>query len=300
MRDRLLRATKTVPKLSGGVDAARRLEFLSPRRRASIQPIFEKPSDYVLLSLRQVARRLHADPSTVLRTLRALGFRQYAEFRAYLHERVVAFATSAEPTEYRPRGSGVLNLIRSSVACDINNLKEFQNSLDPARVIAIAKRVWAARRIVILAGDMTASLGMYLEYTLAMLGFNAASASTPGEMVHRTRAVRKQDVVFAITYRRGLAHTVEALQQASEKGAYCIGISDSYLSPIVKLCNEFFITPTDRVAFADSYTSGMALINVTLVAVANQKRQLTNRLLREAAKEQRTGRRFFVKDRNGI
>ena len=276
-------------------DVGRRLDFLSPQRRKLVQPILDKPSEYVLLSLRQVARKLRADPSTVLRSIRALGFHQYAEFRAYLHERVVAFATSAEPIEYRPRGGGLADLIRSSVDCDIGNLKELLHSLEPPRVIAVAKKIWAARRVVVLAGDMTASLGTYCAYTLAMLGFNVFSASTPGEMVHRTRSLNSQDVAIAITYRRGLAYTVDGFQQASQKGAYCVGLSDSHLSPIAPLANEFFITPTDRVAFADSYCSCMALINVILVAVANQRRNVTTKLLEEAAVEQRTGRRFFKK-----
>ncbi len=280
-------------------DVSRRLEFLPAQRRKSIEPILSKPGDYVLLSLREVARKLHADPSTILRTVHALGFRHYADFRGYLHERVIAFATSAEAIDYKPRYSGILGLIRSSVDCDLSNLKELQNSLDPARILAVANKLWRARKIVILAGDMTASLGMYFEYTLSMLGFNAVAASTPGEMVHRTRSLGKPDVIVAITYRRGLVYTVEAVQQASRKGAYCVGVSDSFLSPIAAICDAFFITPTDRVAFADSYTSGMAFINATLVAVANRRRKAVDRLLEEAAEEQRTGRRFYIKE-NGV
>lgn len=284
------------PSSKNGWDVARRLEFLPQQRRKSIEPILKKPGDYVLLSLREVARKLHADASTILRTVHALGFAHYSDFRAYLHERVVAFATSAEPIDYKPRYSGIGGLIRSSVDCDLNNLKELQVSLDSSRVSAIARKLWSARKVVILAGDMTASLGMYFDYTLSMLGFNVAVASTPGEMVHRTRSLGKVDVAIAITYRRGLVYTVEAFEQASRKGAYCIGISDSSLSPIAPVSDEFFITPTDRVAFADSYVSGMAFINAFLVAVMNQNRAAVDRLLKEAAEEQRTGRRFYGRE----
>jgi DNA-binding MurR/RpiR family transcriptional regulator len=277
-------------------DVKRQLEFLPSERRQSIQAIFDKPSEYVLLSLRQVARKLHADPSTILRTLRALGFRHYADFRSYLHERVVAFATSSEPVEYTLPRSGVVGIVRSSVDCDLRNLKELRNSLDPNRVQQVAKRLWAARRIVIVAGDMTASLGAYLEYTLSMLGFNVFRASSAGEMMHRTRSVRKQDVVIAITYRRGLVYTVEAFKQASKKGAYCVGISDSFLSPLVELSDQFFITPTDRAAFADSYASGMAFINALLTAVVNVRRKDADAILKETAEEQRTGSRFYTRE----
>jgi DNA-binding MurR/RpiR family transcriptional regulator len=278
-----------------GADVTRRLERLPTQRRKSVQPIFEKPGDFVLLSLRQIARKLHADPSTVLRTLRVLGFDHFADFRAYLHERVVAFATSSEPV-YVPSQSGPLGLIRSSIECDLNNLKELADSLDPAKFMAVAKRVWEARRVVVLTGDMAVSLGTYFEYTLCMLGLNASRASTAGEMVHRTRALGKHDVVIAITYRRGLAHTVEAFRHASRNGAFCVGISDSYLSPLVDFSDEFFITATDRVSFADSYVSGMALLNAMLVAITSERPAASRALIQETAEEQRTGHRFYSKE----
>jgi RpiR family transcriptional regulator, carbohydrate utilization regulator len=273
-------------------DISQRLEFLPASRRESIRPVFEKPGDYVLLSLRQIAKKLRADPSTVLRTLRALGFRHFADFRTYLHERVVAFATSSEPL-YAPSHSGPLGFIRSSVECDLDNLKRLKSSLEPGKVMTVAKRLWAARKIVVLSGDMTASLGRYLEYTLSMLGLSPFTATTPGEMIHRTRSVDRRDVVLAITYRRGLAHTVEAFQQASRKGAYCVGVSDSHLSPLMEFCDDFFVTSTDRVAFADSYVCGMAFINALLAAMVKLKTRSSHALLKETAEEQRTGQRFY-------
>jgi DNA-binding MurR/RpiR family transcriptional regulator len=277
----------------GDREIFRRLEFLPTHRRSSLQPVFDKPREYVLLSLRQLAHNLRLDPSTLLRVLRSLGFRQFADFRAYLHERAVALATSIEAMEQRPQHSGLPGLIQSSLDRDLNNLRELRNSLDPEKVVSLAKRIWSARRVVVLAGDMTASLGSYFEYTHAMLGFNMVSATTPGEMIHRTRPLNKQDVVIAITFGRGLIHTVEALRQASRKGAHCAGISDSYLSPIVGLCKDFFVTPTDRISFANSYASAMAFINALLVAVTNLKRQTIYDRLKEVTAEQQTGARFY-------
>ena len=88
---------KLSSRLAGDGNISIRLDALQGQRRKVIQPIFDRPRDYVLLSLRQMARKLGEDPSTLLRTIRALGFRHYSEFRAYLHDRVVTFATSLEP-----------------------------------------------------------------------------------------------------------------------------------------------------------------------------------------------------------
>ncbi len=275
------------------IEIARKLGSLSDQQRGFLQPIFEHPRDYTLLSLRQVARKLNVDPSTLLRWLRGLGFHQYADFRLYLHERGIAMATSIEGLENAPLRTGVSGLVQSALDGDLKNLNALRGAMDPPRLVATAKKLWTARRIVILAGDMSASLGVYLEYTLSMIGLDALYAATPGEMVHRTRSMRKDDVLIAITYGRGHSYTIQALEQGSRKGAYCVGISDNYLSPLVDMCDEFFITPTDRVSFAISYTSAMAFMNALLVVVTSLKKAALRPVLDEISEEQRTGGRYL-------
>jgi DNA-binding MurR/RpiR family transcriptional regulator len=288
---------KTTGPASDG-DISVRLNAMQSQRRKVIQSIFDHPREYVLLSLRQMARKLGQDPSTLLRTIRALGFKHYRDFRTYLHNRVVTFATSLEAMEQRGRSrrAGVAGLIEESIERDAENIRQLRSSLDPARVIAVAKRISGARKVLILAGDMVASLGRYFEYTLSMVRANVVIAVTPGEMVHRVRFVGKQDVVIAITHRRGLRQTVEAFESASKAGAYCVGISGGSLSPLVSFSDDFFVTPIDCVSFADSYAAGMAFINAMLVAVTNQRRSATTELLKKIAEEQRTGERFYFKE----
>ncbi len=290
---KITKTSKTMIKRD--IEIARKLDSLSAQQREFLQPVFDHPRDYILLSLRQVARKLDVDPSTLLRWLRGLGFHQYADFRVYLHERGIAMATSIEGLQNAPQRTGLPGLIQSSIDGDLKNLNALQEGMEPPRLLAVAKKIWSARRIVILAGDMSASLGIYLEYTLSMIGLDVLYATTPGEMVHRTRSMRNDDVLIAITYGRGHSYTVEACTQASKKGAYCVGISDNYLSPLVDLSNEFFITPTDRVSFATSYTSAMAFLNALLVVVTSLKKDFLRPVLDEISEEQRTGGRFYLK-----
>jgi RpiR family carbohydrate utilization transcriptional regulator len=277
-------------------DISRRLELLPSNRRAPIQRIFQQPNDFVLLSLRQLAHKLKEDPTTLSRAIRALGFQQYADFRSYLHERAVTYATSTDSLEPVSSRKGLPGLIESSLERDIKNLVELRKNLNFAEMTTVARKLWTARRIIVLASDMGVSLGAYLQYTLSMTGLAPLFVTTPGQMIHQTRSSAKSDVVIAITYGRGLRYTVEGLQQASRKSAYCVGISDTLLSPIARYCRSFFLIPTDRVAFSDSYTASMGFMNALLVAVANTGPRSIYGILKEVAEEQRTGARFFLKD----
>ena len=133
-----------------------------------------------------------------------------------------------------------------SLEQDFKNLQGLKNSLDAQRLVALAKRFHEARRIVILAADLAAHLAGYLEYQISLLGLPIFAATSAGRILHLVRSVNKQDLVIAISFRRGLRQTVEGAEQARANGAYCVGIADTYLSPLARECNEIFWRPSNR------------------------------------------------------
>jgi DNA-binding MurR/RpiR family transcriptional regulator len=100
-------------------------------------------------------------------------------------------------------------------------------------------------------------------------------------------------VVIAISFRKGLRQTVEGLQQARKKGAYCVGITDTYVSPIARFSDQFFLASIEAPPFGGSYTAPMALMNAILVSCANYRRSRTLSLLRTADEEERHGARWY-------
>jgi len=185
-------------------------------------------------------------------------------------------------------------LIRNSLDRDLQNLKQLRSELDPSRIVAVAKKLHESGRIVIIAGDMAVSLSNYLDYNLGMLGFDSVAATSPGEITHRIRHLKDSDVVIAISFGRGLRQTVEGLRQARSVNAYCIGISDTLISPVVRYSDQFFRTSTEKVMFADSYVASMAFLNALLVSCASVKRRRTVSILKKAEEEQRSGYRWYT------
>src|SRR6516225_2923586 len=87
---------KSVPRGSATINLAERIDQLSIKRQEIIRPILEHPREYVLLSVRAMAGRLHTDPATIVRIVRGLGFGSYREFQKHLHEVSLAYATSLD------------------------------------------------------------------------------------------------------------------------------------------------------------------------------------------------------------
>lgn len=275
-------------------DLAKTFGLLSPKRRELFRPVLENPRDYVLLNVRELAQKLKVDPATALRVAMKMGFGSYREFQHYLHELSVSQATSLDTMgTSKTKGSDLSAHVREAVDVDVRNLQKFRNTLDTDRIAAVAKKIHRAKRIIILGGDLATNLVGFLHYHLILLGFPALTATSSGEAAHLSGSSGKDDLLIAISFRRGLRQTVEGLRQARANGAYCIGIADTMVSPIALFANECFIASVETPSFGASYAAPMCLLNGILTAVGHYDRQRSMQLLKKAAEEQRTGFRWF-------
>jgi RpiR family transcriptional regulator, carbohydrate utilization regulator len=270
-----------------------RIDQLSAKRQEIIRPILEHPREYVLLSVRAMANRLGTDPATVVRIVRGLGFANYRAFQHHLHELSLAFATSLDTFQAAGHDYSMPAFVRDSLEKDQKNLQGVKNSLDARRLTTLAKRLYEARRIVIFAGDLASVLADFLDYQLTILGLPSFRATSAGRINHLARSVNKRDVVMGITFRRGLRQTVEGMQLARRRGAYCVGLTDTSLSPLARECDELFVASIDSPSFGASFCAPIALLGAVLAACAQYKRPHTLAVAKESSEEQRKGFRWY-------
>jgi RpiR family carbohydrate utilization transcriptional regulator len=284
----------SVPLQASVPSLAERIELLSAKRQEIIRPILEHPRDYVLLSVRAMAKRLRTDPATVVRIVRGLGFASYRDFQRHLHDLSIAFATSLDTMQSAGRVTSMPAYVREALEQDLKNLHGLKNSLDAPRLVSLAKRFYDARRIVLLAGDLAAFLADYLEYQITLLGLPVFTATSAGRIAHLVRTVNQRDLVLAISFRRGLRQTVEGVHLAHARSAYCVGIADTYVSPLARECDEVFLASVESTSFGASYAAPVALVNAILAACGQYRRPQTLAILKEIAEEQRKGFRWYT------
>jgi RpiR family carbohydrate utilization transcriptional regulator len=283
-----------VPRQASVPSLAERIELLSAKRQEIVRPILEHPRDYVLLSVRAMAKRLRTDPATVVRIVRGLGFASYRDFQRHLHDLSIAFATSLDTMQSAGRVTSMPAHVREALEQDLKNLHGLKNSLDAPRLVSLAKRFYDARRIVLLAGDLAAFLADYLEYQITLLGLPVFTATSAGRIAHLVRTVNRRDLVLAISFRRGLRQTVEGVHLAHGRNAYCVGIADTYVSPLARECDEVFLASVESTSFGASYAAPVALVNAILAACGQYHRPQTLAILKEIAEEQRKGFRWYT------
>jgi DNA-binding MurR/RpiR family transcriptional regulator len=273
---------------------ADKMRHLSPKRQEIIRPVLESPREYVLLSVRALASRLGTDPATTVRIVQGLGFPTYKDFQRHLHDLSVAYATSLDTMKAAEReGTGTAAFVRAALQRDMQNLHALTNSLNADRVCALAKRIFAAQKILLLGGDAATSLVHHLEYHLTVIGLPAISATTAGRVSHVVRTIGRRDLVIGISFRRGLRQTIEGVQAAKKNGAYAVGITDTFVSPLARVADECFIASVETPSFGASYVAPMALIDAIVSAIANLKPRRIMSFIKQADEEQRRGFRWY-------
>jgi DNA-binding MurR/RpiR family transcriptional regulator len=272
-----------------------RIARLHKKRQELIRPVQENPRDYVLMSVRGLAEKLQTDPATVMRIVQGLGFNSYKDFKAYLHELAIANATSLQGMQATVSSgdSSSVSQAKKALDQDLQNLHALRNTLDLERLGTIAERIHRARSILLLGGDMAIALVEFLEYKLTLLGLPVISATTPGKAFHAARNVGKKDLVIAISFRRGLRQTVEALQRARANGAFCVGITDTFVSPIARFSNVSFLASVEA-PFSNSYVAPISFLNILFTLCAHHRRARTLAILKKVDFEQRQGYRWYV------
>src|SRR5215467_833952 len=123
---------------SPAVSLSARLGGLSARRQAIIHPAIEHPREFVLLSVRDLAKRLKTDPATIIRIVRGMQFGSYREFQHFLHELSIAHATSLDTMQTGGPGKHTISAqARASLDQDVKNLDTLVKNLDSRRITSL-------------------------------------------------------------------------------------------------------------------------------------------------------------------
>ncbi|HZY63071.1 MAG TPA: MurR/RpiR family transcriptional regulator, partial [Edaphobacter sp.] len=142
------------------------LDHLTGKRQEIIRPVLESPRDFVLLNVRDMARRLGTGSTTIVRIVQALGFPSYKDFQHYLHDLSVTSATILDSMRATGNTAQTPGFLRDSRKQIQQNLAFVHDHVDLHQVLKIAHRIHKANRILLLGGDMASSLVNYMEYHL--------------------------------------------------------------------------------------------------------------------------------------
>jgi RpiR family transcriptional regulator, carbohydrate utilization regulator len=267
---------------------------LGKQRQRVVKYVNDNLRTAVFLTVNQLANQVGVDAATVVRTAQDLGFKGYGEFiesaRGHFLETLTPYEIAQREIQQSP---GSEQAVLNSLHQEIENLQRLAAEIDPGQIASVARRIRKAKQILVIGLDLASTLSEHLVYTLQSIGFNTHGATAGGgRLRNHLTSIGKGDLVIAITFRRGLRETVGAAQAAREAGAYTVALTDSELSPLVKICHEHILASITSHSFTGSYVAPLAVINTLIVALLNCDPSHTLRALGKINKEYETGQRW--------
>ncbi len=267
---------------------------LSGSRQRLIREILDHSEDTYFLSSRALAKRYELDPTTIVRTIQALGYKRYGEFAADLRSHFVSRITpyALMKSAVREKRS-VANQIEHTLDMDMQNLNALRSQLDVKRVVEIAKRIDRARRVLIVGVDFAASLSNLLAYGLVSIGYDAeAPVGSAGNLRQKVLLLGSKDILIALSFGRCLQDTVDAVICAHDNHVPTFGLTDSEKSPIARFSDSAWITSIASPSFHGSYVAVVSAINALLAACSQLHPQRSLSVLRR--KEQDFRSRWYT------
>ncbi|MER8481735.1 MurR/RpiR family transcriptional regulator [Mesorhizobium sp. M1322] len=236
----------------------------------------QNPNDVAVRSVNSIGEGSGVHASSFVRFAQALGYEGFKDLQSLFQKRL---STAAPGFEARVKAlekelgertdRSEMGFMHDLVVRDITSLKAMLTDIQPgdlAEAVALLEKA----DVVYLMGQLrSAPVVELLRYILTMLGKRCVLLDPGGGLAtHMARAMRKTDLLFAVSFRFYANEVVNVVEEAARRGVPIVAISDSTLSPLAKSARVLFAVPEHEYTFSRSLAAPMCLAQALTVALA--------------------------------
>ena len=272
--------TAAAPKLT--VDAlltriSAEYDVLSKQLKVIARRVEQNRHHLGIIGIRDLAAQCEVQPSAIVRFAKHFGFSGFTEMQRIFRDGLAEQLAPNRNYEERIRkviesGGGnlsSLDIANEFLGSGIAGMQQLRRRLD-SRSFNTAVNLLAKSDNIWLAGSRRSfSVAVYLDYALQHTDKRIMLMSAIGSMQYdQVRAVRKNDVMIAISYRPYAEETVRVAKEALKRGARLIAITDSRMSPLARDAQVAFIVEDNSTLGFRSLSSTMGLAESLFIALA--------------------------------
>ncbi|ESW86251.1 transcriptional regulator [Mesorhizobium sp. LSJC280B00] len=236
----------------------------------------QNPNDVAVRSVNSIGEGSGVHASSFVRFAQALGYEGFKDLQSLFQKRL---STAAPGFEARVKAlekelgertdRSEMGLMHDLVVRDIASLKEMLTDLQPEDLAEAVSLLEKADVIYLMGQLRSAPVVELLRYILTMLGKRCVLLDPGGGLAtHMARAMRKTDLLFAVSFRFYANEVVNVVEEAVGRGVPIVAISDSTLSPLAKSARVLFAVPEHEYTFSRSLAAPMCLAQALTVALA--------------------------------
>jgi DNA-binding MurR/RpiR family transcriptional regulator len=236
----------------------------------------QNPNDIAVLSVHAIAERCGVHASNVVRFAQALGYVGFKALQSLFQKRLSTAAPGFEArikaleSELGSRKNhSERGFLHDLVVRDIASLQELLTQISEADLKKAVSLLEKAEVLYLIGQLRSSPVTDLLRYILTMLGKRVVLLDPSGGLAtHMAKAIRKTDVLFAVSFRFYATEVVNIVQEAATRKIPVVAISDSTLSPLAKAATVLFAVPEHEYTFSRSLAAPMCLAQALTVALA--------------------------------
>lgn len=262
---------------------------LTPAERRVAEVVLEQPQLVAFGTVADLAEAASSGAATVVRLAGKLGFDGFTGLQASVQH---TLAGQLRPAAQRIREPAATDAIGRHLQLEIDNVATTLGALDGEVLADVVAHLSAPEsRVFVLSGDASLGIAQQLVADLHALRDDVTLLDGNDVAVRRLVAqLRSTDVVVTVDLRRYDRWVVEAARDAHGRGAWCVAVTDSLLSPLAAFAERTLTVAAAGGGPFDSHVGTLALVNVVVAGVADRlRREATERLDRAEAAWQAAG-----------
>ena len=217
----------------------------------------------------KLGRTVGVSESTVVRFAAELGYDGYPGMRKALQEIIRSRLTSVQRIEVSNELIDSSNLLPAVLRSDMERMQATLNEIVKKDFDEATDVILNSANVYIVGMRSSFCLANFMWFYLNLIRENVRLIhdTSTSEIYEQIFRIKSDDVCVGISYPRYSVRTVKAMEFAKTTGATVIGITDSKISPLVDIADISLYAKSDMVAFLDSLTAPLSLINALVAAV---------------------------------
>ena len=233
----------------------------------------------------EIANKIKANSSTLVRFAKNIGYKGYPELQRDLGQLVIneiRYSGQLEKAKHF-KMSKEKNIVQVSLNKAYKNIVELLDNIDEESINLFSEAICSSRKKIIIASRSSYSIGHFLYFELKKILPNVQFLSDYDHGFYDVfEDLNQRDLIIAISVPRYTKITIDFAQYAAQRRLKIVSITDSRISPLFPLSSVCLFAPTQSATFHNSNVTLMTLVDAIIAQVFYKKRKTAiKRLERE-------------------
>ncbi len=258
--DLILNIQKQFPKLSKG-------------QKRIAQFIIENYEKAAFMTASKLGMETNVSESTVVRFANNLGFDGYPQLQRSLQDIIKTKLTTVQRVDMGKEYSSDLEVVQRIMKSDMDNMRHTIDMINAEKIESVIDMILNADRVYVLGLRSSKSLADFLGFYLSLIKGDVIMVGHGiSDIYEQMLRISEKDLLITLSFPRYSSRSIEVTKYAKEQRAKIVAITDSEISPIATMADEYLTAKSNMASFVDSLVAPLSLLNALIVAIGMREK----------------------------